>query len=107
MTDELAISQIDDLSADDYKTAFTALREQMSESELLMLKAHYQSPAYDTTATQLANLVGSQRFLTANRLYGHLAGKLLRFFQIKLERYVKINVLVFFNTFANYGIAEG
>lgn len=101
MTDELALSQIDNLSSENYKTAFTVMREKMSESDLLMLQAHFESPNYDITATQLANMAGFPSFETANLRYGLLASKLLRFFQIRLERYVKINVLVVLENFDN------
>lgn len=95
MSDKLAISQIDNLTVNDYLTAFNVLREQMTESDLSMLRAHYESPNYDITATQLANIVGFPNHETANLRYGLLANKLLHFFQIHLTRYVKINVLVF------------
>jgi hypothetical protein len=94
MSDELAISQIDNLAVNDYLTAFTMLHEQMAESDLRMLRAHYEASNYDITATQLANMAGFPSYETANLRYGLLAGKFLRFFQIHLTRYVKINVLV-------------
>jgi hypothetical protein len=94
MSNELAISQIDNLTVNDYRTAFTVLHEQMAESDLRMLKAHYKSPNYDITATQLANMAGFPSYETANLRYGLLAGKFLHFFQINLTRYVKINALV-------------
>jgi len=93
--DELALARIENLTANEYKAAFTLTHEQMAESDLLMLKAHYESPNYDITATQLANKVGFPSFKTANLRYGLLAGKLLQFFQIQFERYVNINALVY------------
>lgn len=95
MSDKLALEQIDNLTADEYRAAFAMIREQMAESDLLMLKAHYESPNYDITATQLANKVGFPNFETANLRYGLLAGKFLKFFQIQLKRYVKLNALVY------------
>ncbi|KAF0106267.1 MAG: hypothetical protein FD146_2694 [Anaerolineaceae bacterium] len=94
MDDDLAISRIDQLTADDYQAGFTLLREQMATSDLLMLKAHFESPDYKISATQLAARAGFSNFETANLRYGLLASKFLDFFQIHLEEYVKINVLV-------------
>jgi hypothetical protein len=96
MSDELAIAQIDSLTVNEYMTAFTMLHEQLTESDLRMLKAHYQSPNYDVTATQLANMVGFPSYKTANLRYGLLASNFLRFFQIHLARDVKISVFVLF-----------
>jgi hypothetical protein len=95
MSDELALAQIDNLTADEYRAAFAVIREKMKESDLLMLKAHYESPNYDITATQLANKVGFSNFEAANLRYGLLAGKLLKIFQIQLKRYIKLNALVY------------
>ena len=69
----------------------------MAESDLLMLKAHYKSPNFDITATELADKVGFPNFETANLRYGLLAGKFLEFFQIRLKKYAKLNALVYFN----------
>ena len=94
MSDRVALSQIESLTIQDYINAFNILREQMTESDLRLLRAHYESPNYDITATQLANLTGYPNYETANLRYGLLAGKFLRFFLITLLRYVKINIFV-------------
>ena len=96
MSDELALAQIENLTADDYKAAFTMMREQMAESDLLMLKAHYKSPNYDITATQLAYKASFPSFETANLKYGLLAGKFLEFFQIQVQKYVKLKCIGLF-----------
>jgi hypothetical protein len=93
--DELALARIESLTVNEYKAAFTVTREQMAESDLFMLKAHYESPNYDITATQLASKVGFPSFTTANLRYGLLAGRLLQFFQIQFESYVNINALTY------------
>jgi hypothetical protein len=85
MSDELALAQIKRITVDEYKAAFSVLREQMAESDLLMLKSHCESPNYDITATQLSHLVGFQNFNTANLRYGLLAKKFLEFFQINSD----------------------
>ena len=91
------LAQIENLTVDDYKTAFTVLREQMTESDLLMLKAHYEALNYDITATQLANKVGFRNFETTNLRYGLLASKFLELFQIQVVGYAKLNALVGFD----------
>lgn len=95
MSDEVALAQIDNLTADEYKVAFAAIREKMTESDLLMLKAHYEAPNCNITATQLASKVGFLSFKAVNLRYGLLAGKLLKFFQIRLKRYINLNALVY------------
>ena len=97
MNDELAFRKIEKLTANEYVTAFTAIREQMTESDMQMLQAHYQSPDQIITATELANKVGFTNYGAANLRYGILASKLLEFFQIRLDEYVKINALVYLN----------
>jgi len=97
MSDELAFKKIEKLTADEYVTAFTAIREQMTESDMQMLQAHYQSPDQIITATELANKVGFTNYGAANLRYGILASKLLEFFQIRLDEYVKINALAYLN----------
>lgn len=57
-----------------------------------MLKAHFESPKYDITATQLSRLVGFQNFNSANLRYGLLAGKFCEFFQINTD--FKLPILV-------------
>jgi hypothetical protein len=97
MGDEQAIAKLDKLLADDYQAAFIAIRGQMADSDLRILKAHYESPSYVVTATELASKVGFANFNAANLRYGLLAQKFLDFFQIHLTEYVKINALVYLN----------
>ena len=97
MSDDKAIAKLDNLTANDYQAAFIAIRDQMADSDLRMLKAHFESPDYVITATELANKVGFANFNAANLRYGLLAQKLLDFFQIHLTEYVKVNALVYLN----------
>ncbi len=92
--DELLLERIGKLSVADYSAAFAAIREQLSETDLLMLKAHYQSPDNYISAHELAGKVGYANFNAANLRYGLLAGRLLEYFQIHFEKYVNVNVLV-------------
>src|SRR5258706_7366039 len=89
------LEPIDRLTVDNYKTAFSVLRDGMTASDLLMLRIHYQANKYDVTATELAGLAGFRNHEAANLRYGRLASKFLRFFQIQLPaNYVKIHALV-------------
>jgi len=97
MGDERAIAKLDELTADDYQAAFIAIREQMADSDLRILRTHYESPNHVVTATELARKVGFANFNAANLRYGILAQKFLDFFQIHLAEYVKINALVCLN----------
>lgn len=97
MSDEKAIAKLDKLTADDYQTAFMAIRKKMSDSDFQMLKAHFDSPNYIVTATELANKVGFANFKAANLRYGLLAQKLLDFFRINISKSIKLTVLVDFN----------
>ena len=85
-----AVEQIEKLTVAEYKSAFKALRDQMSDSDLRMLKGHYDASNYIITATQLSQVVGFKNFNAANLRYGKLAGRLCEFFEI----YPKYNVLV-------------
>jgi len=84
MGDERAIAKLDKLTANDYQAAFVAIRENMADSDLRILKAHYESPNYVVTATELASKVGFANFNAANLRYGLLAQKFLDFFEIHL-----------------------
>ncbi len=97
MSDEREIAKLDKLTADDYQAAFIAIRDQMADSDIRILKTHYESPNYVVTATELASKVGFANFNAANLRYGLLAQKFLDFFQIHLTEYVKINALVDLN----------
>ncbi len=97
MSDELALAKIKKITADEYKVALSEIREQMAESDLLMLKTHYESPNYDITSTQLAHKIDFSSFAAANLRYGLLAGKLLEFFQIQVTSRAKLNILVNFD----------
>jgi hypothetical protein len=40
--DKLALAKLDQLTANDFQAAFLAIREDMADSDLSLLKAHYQ-----------------------------------------------------------------
>ena len=96
MSDGKALAALDKLTADDYQEALMAICERMTDSDFKMLKAHFESPNYLVTATELASKVGFANFNAANLRYGLLAKKLLDFFQINISEGVKLAVLVDF-----------
>ncbi len=100
MNDQLAFNQIENLTVDDYITAFRQLRERISNSDLLILEAHYKSPNFDMTATQLANRVGFKNHSAANLHYGRLADKFLKFFNIDSFN-IKLDILVYLDKYDN------
>ena len=98
MNDELAMAKIEKITSDEYKKAFIAIRERMNESDLLMLKSHYEASNYDITSSQLTHMAGfSGNIGAANLRYGLLARKLLDFFQIQLNNHIKLNILATFD----------
>src|SRR5262245_18646997 len=60
-------------SIDDYRLAFLAVRSQMTENQLEMLRAHYAAPGHATTMSKLAKAVGYSSYSSANLQYGKLA----------------------------------
>ena len=62
--------------ADDYVRAFDAVRDDISDLQRHMLRAHYSAPDRSVTARQLAAAVGLSNFNAANLHYGKL-GRLL------------------------------
>ena len=92
--DEKVLEQLESLTADDYKRAFQALRDKMSESDWRLLEAHYRAPGHVVTATELANKVGFAGYQAVNLRYGLLAKKFLDFFGLSLVKYVNVNALV-------------
>jgi hypothetical protein len=86
-------AQIESLSAQAYKTAFTHLHDQLSKTDWLMLKDNYQSPDHTTTATRLARAAGFPSFHAANLRYGLLARKLCDYFQIYPQFHSSILVI--------------
>ena len=100
MNDKLAFNQIENLAVDDYITAFRQLRERMSNSDLLILEAHYKSPNFDMTATQLAKQINFKNHSAANLHYGRLADKFLKFFNIDSFD-IKLDILVYLDKYDN------
>jgi hypothetical protein len=95
MSDKTTIKKIESIAHSQYMKAFLTLRKEMSESDLLMLKTHYESPNYDLSATQLAKRVRFANYEAANLRYGLLANKLLGYFNLKFDTYIKLNILVY------------
>jgi hypothetical protein len=60
-------------SASQYRAAFTALRDHITDNQRLMLRRHYRAPSRTITAGGLARAAGYDYFGTANRHYGGLA----------------------------------
>jgi 5-methylcytosine-specific restriction enzyme A len=60
-------------SARQYRAAFTALSDQITDNQRLMLRRHYHAPARTATARQLARAVGYGHYGAANGQYGPLA----------------------------------
>lgn len=82
MSTDPILAHIERLSVEDYKTAFFILRDQMSRTDLLMLKENYTAPKHTTTATRLGRAAGFPSFHAANLRYGLLARKFCDFFQL-------------------------
>lgn len=61
----------------DYLDAFAAIRERISEKQMLMLRAHYYSGGRAVTMRELATASGYDDYKVANLQYGSLAKKLL------------------------------
>ena len=101
MDDEYALGKLDKMTVEDFQAAFLTIRQDMADSDLNLLKAHYEAPNYVVTATELANKVGFANFQATNLRYGTLAKKLLDYFQISFSRYAKLNALVYFNNPTN------
>ena len=97
MTDAQALARIDALTSDDYQAAFTAIRDDLVDSDFRLLKAHYEAPNYVISAAELAGKVGFANLQAANLRYGMLATNVLEFFQIHLSEYVQLNALVYLN----------
>jgi len=94
MNDDYVLSQLESLTADDYVRAFEALRGQMSESDMRLLRAHYEAPGHVITAAELAHKIGFANYKAVNLRYGLLAKKFLEFFGLSLTKYMKVNALV-------------
>ncbi len=82
MSVDPTLTHIENLTVEAYKTAFFVLRDQMSPTDLLMLKENYTAPQHTTTATRLGRAAGFPSFHAANLRYGLLARKFCDFFQL-------------------------
>lgn len=87
---------LDSLTPADYRKAFLAIADSMTENQHTMLKFHYDAPQQTVTAGELAEAVGFKAFNGANLQYGWLARKLCDFLELDLGSWVLLNVLVTF-----------
>ncbi len=94
MNDEYALYKLNTLTSDDYVRAFTALHEQISETEWAILHAHYKALESIATAAELAEAAGLPHYQTVHARYRSLAKKLLDFFGLSLAKQAQINALV-------------
>ena len=94
MKDKDVLENIKQITAFEYQKAFIVLRKEMTELDLQILKAHYESPNYVSSAKELAKQVRTKNFNAINLRYGLLADKFLEFFHFNLTESVKINIFV-------------
>jgi hypothetical protein len=69
-------------TAEDFRSAFVALGEQMTSTRRELLRRHYRFFKHQCTMTQLAEAMGWKSFSSANAHYGRLSqivGKQLGF----------------------------
>lgn len=60
-------------SADRYQQAFAEIRPQMTDLQVKILRAHYQSPDFVTTSVAIHNSLNLNSFQVVNHAYGQLA----------------------------------
>lgn len=65
-------------SKDDYKRAFIAINNNMTDSHRKMLKAHYHAPQQTITATKLAEAAEYQHYGGANLQYARIGEMVAR-----------------------------
>lgn len=79
----------------DYVRAFKAIAPGITRKQYSVLVAHHQAPGRVISATKLADEVGFNSYVTANRVYGTLGGKVAKSLGIRLKG-VNIGILVDF-----------
>jgi hypothetical protein len=62
-------------TAEEYRQAFAAMKDQMTVNQLLLLQRHYDAPGRTTTARRLATAVQFQDWRGVNLQYGGLSKK--------------------------------
>ncbi|MBK7934556.1 MAG: hypothetical protein IPK01_13960 [Acidobacteria bacterium] len=77
--------------SDEYKVAFAAIRDGLTDNQLRMLRAHYHSGGRAITVRELATTMGYDDFNQGNLQYGSLAKKLLR----AMGRDARVKIMVF------------
>jgi len=75
--------KINNLSIEDYKNAFSALKHRISESDIKILQINYESPNFTITAKQLARKMNYENYNAANLRYGSLASYFCDYFKVK------------------------
>jgi hypothetical protein len=87
--------KIDDISIQEYKRAFEAISDEITNNQLAMLRVHYQAPDHTVTATNLARAINFPNYSSINLQYGKFAGKLCVY--LKVHPDIKVEVLVEFS----------
>jgi hypothetical protein len=67
------------LTVDDYRRALEAIKPQLTDGHLAMLKAHFRAPHRTITASQLAAAAGYEGYQGANLQYAYVAQKIAEF----------------------------
>jgi TPR repeat protein len=91
-------------TADEYRAALVALRDQTTPNHRLLLRNLYRAPGHTATIRQLAEQVGYADFRGGNLLYGLLASQLCEALDVEIEG-ENVHVLATFKR--EPGIANG
>jgi hypothetical protein len=90
--EDFAYDKFDKLSVEKYINAFRDVK--LDKNDLAALRAHFKSPDYDITATQLARKIGFPDHRIANLTYGVLSKKMLKRFNARVKDADNLIVLV-------------
>jgi hypothetical protein len=77
-------------SAEQYKAAFLAIRNVITEKQLEMLRAHFHAPKHTITSTKMSETVGYASYKAANLQYGILGRRLCKRLRRSLELHIAI-----------------
>jgi steroid delta-isomerase-like uncharacterized protein len=72
-------------TAEEYRKAFAAVRDQMTVNQLLLLQRHYYAPGRTTTARRLAAAVQFQDWRGVNLQYGGLSKKVCEALNVEID----------------------
>lgn len=81
-------------SVERYKAAFEMFEDELCDSDLKMLKIHYECPAHTLSATDMAEAMGYANYGAANLRYEKLGGRLCE--QLNVSMKYKVNALCSF-----------